>query len=109
MGEITHTENVVVRMTPKEKTDLAKKAREKGVSMSQLIRDSIISPPDVTRDEYEKIKDMITYEIRKLGVNVNQIARKYNEYSYVEPSVELMNKLNQIIDLMYEITVKVSE
>ena len=41
---------------------------------------------------------MIHYEIRKLGVNINQIAKKYNEYAYVEPSLDLLDKMNQDCD-----------
>ena len=75
--------------------------------MSDYVRACILNPPEVSRKEFNAIKAMINYEIRKLGVNVNQIAKKYNEYVYVEPSIELIDKLNKIIDLMFELNIKI--
>lgn len=107
MNNMIYTENLIVRMTEKEKKMLAAAAHRQGKNMSQLVRESVLNPPEVTRAEYENIAKMITYEVRKLGVNINQIAKKYNEYAYVEPSLELLSKLNQIVDIMYEIREKV--
>ncbi len=99
-----YSNHLIVRMTDKEKSMLQEAANRKGVTMSKYVRDACINPPNVTRAEYNEIRAMIHYEIRKLGVNINQIAKKYNEYAYVEPSLDLLDKLNKIIDLMYKIT-----
>ena len=99
-----YSNHLIVRMTDKEKSMLQEAANRKGVTMSKYVRDACINPPNVTRAEYNEIRSMIHYEIRKLGVNINQIAKKYNEYAYVEPSLDLLDKLNKIIDLMYKIT-----
>ena len=40
------------------------------------------------------------YEINKIGVNINQIAKKYNEHNYVEPSEELLCKLDEVYGMM---------
>ena len=109
MGNELYTANLIVRMTENEKKNLALAASKKGVSISKFVRDSVVNPPSVTRAEYNEIKSMIIYEIRKLGVNINQIAKKYNEYAYVEPSLELLDKMNQIVGLMYEINDKIEE
>lgn len=109
MSNELYTSNLIVRMTDREKRQLAEVAHHKGVTMSKFVRDSVINPPSVSRSEYNELRKMISYEIRKLGVNVNQIAKKYNEYAYVEPSIDLLDKLNQIISLMYEINNKIEE
>lgn len=109
MNNEPYTNNLIVRMTDREKRNLALAASKKGVTISKFVRDSVVNPPNVTRAEYNEIKSMINYEIRKLGVNVNQIAKKYNEYAYVEPSLDLLDKLNKIIELMYEINDKIEE
>ena len=103
MNDKVYTTNLIVRMTDKEKREVARAASKRGISMSELVRTCVLKPPEVSRKEFNILKRMINYEIRKIGVNVNQIAKKYNEYSYVEPSLDLLSKLNQIIELMYEI------
>ncbi len=77
--------------------------------MSDYVRGCVINPPDVSRKEFNELKRLIYYEIRKIGVNINQIAKKYNEYAYVEPSIELIDKLNKIVDLMNEVNMRIEE
>lgn len=45
-------------------------------------------------------KARMIYEINKIGVNINQIAKKYNEHNYVEPSEELLCKLDEVYGMM---------
>ena len=49
--------------------------------------------------DHADIKAM-TAEIQKIGVNINQIAKKYNEHNYVEPSEELLCKLDEVYGMM---------
>ncbi len=102
-----YTTNLIVRMTDQEKEEVARAAKSRGITMSDFVRACVIKPPEVSRQEFNEIKKMVNYEVRKLGVNVNQIAKKYNEYAYVEPSIDLLDKLNQIIELMYEINTRI--
>lgn len=69
-------------------------------SMSEYIRSVAKCPPDVTRDEFETSIVRMIYEINKIGVNINQIAKKYNEHNYVEPSEELLCKLDEVYGMM---------
>ena len=39
-------------------------------------------------------------EINKIGVNINQIAKKYNEHNYVEPRADLLEKLDEVYGMM---------
>jgi hypothetical protein len=41
-------------------------------------------------------KARMIYEINKIGVNINQIAKKYNEHQYVESSADLLDKLDEV-------------
>ena len=45
-------------------------------------------------------KARMIYEINKIGVNINQIAKKYNEHQYVEPSADLLDKLDEVYAMM---------
>lgn len=102
-GEIVNdmkTEMLRVRMTPEEKAELHRQASLHRKSMSEYIRSVAKCPPDVTRDEFDASIVRMIYEINKIGVNINQIAKKYNEHQYVEPSVGLLDKLDEVYAMM---------
>lgn len=96
----TKTEILRVRMTPTEKASLSRQASGQHQTMSEYIRSIAKSPPDITRDEFDKSILQIIYEINKIGVNINQIAKKYNEYNYVEPREDLLEKLDEVYAMM---------
>ena len=102
-GEIVNdmkTEMLRVRMTPEEKAALHRQASLHRKTMSEYIRSVAKCPPDVTRDGFESSIVRMIYEINKIGVNINQIAKKYNEHNYVEPSEELLCKLDEVYGMM---------
>ena len=92
----TKTEILKVRMTGEEKTALQRQAALHHKNMSEYIRCVAKKPPDVTRDEFDEAIVRMIYEINKIGVNINQIAKKYNEHKYVEPSEDLLYKLDEL-------------
>lgn len=94
------TEMLRVRMTPAEKDALYIQARLHQKTMSEYIRSVAKRPPDITRDEFDASIGRMIYEINKIGVNINQIAKKYNEHKYVEPSDELLCKLDEVYAMM---------
>ena len=94
------TEILRVRMTPEEKAALHRQASLNRKSMSEYIRSVAKCPPDVTRDEFDASIERMIYEINKIGVNINQIAKKYNEHQYVEPSADLLDKLDEVYAMM---------
>ena len=94
------TEMLRVRMTPEEKAALHRQASLHRKSMSEYIRNVAKCPPDVTRDEFDASIVRMIYEINKIGVNINQIAKKYNEHQYVEPSADLLDKLDEVYAMM---------
>ena len=94
------TEMLRVRMTPEEKAALHRRASLHRKSMSEDIRSVAKCPPDVTRDEFDASIVRMIYEINKIGVNINQIAKKYNEHQYVEPSADLLDKLDEVYAMM---------
>ena len=94
------TEMLRVRMTLEEKAALHRRASLHRKSMSEYIRSVAKCPPDVTRDEFDASIVRMIYEINKIGVNINQIAKKYNEHQYVEPSADLLDKLDEVYAMM---------
>lgn len=104
------TEIIKLRMTPAEKAELKRLAEEKGLTMSDYIRRVAARPPEITRQEYNKEIGKVLYEIHKIGVNINQIAKKYNENEFKEPSEYLISQLelvyNQVSNIRQLIKVK---
>lgn len=92
----TKTEILKVRMTAGEKAALQKQAALNRQNMSEYIRSVAKKPPDVTRDEFDEAIVRMIYEINKIGVNINQIAKKYNEHKYIKPSEDLLDKLDEL-------------
>lgn len=76
MGKEPKTEIVKIRMTAKEKAELQKLAGQHHMNMSDYIRWVSARPPNVTKDEFEDSVTKVIYEINKIGVNINQIAKK---------------------------------
>ena len=74
------------------------------MNVSDYIRKISARPPNVTRGEFETAVQKSIYEIHKIGVNVNQVAKKYNENVYVQPRDELIRYLNRVYELLYELT-----
>lgn len=96
----TKTEILRVRMTPVEKAALSRQVNDQHKTMSEYIRSIAKCSPEVTRDEFNGSILQMIYEINKIGVNINQIAKKYNEHNYVEPRVDLLEKLDEVCGMM---------
>ncbi len=91
-------------MTAVEKHELQRQAAKYQMNVSEYIRHVSANPPDVTRDEFDTSIQRTIYEIHKLGTNINQIAKKYNENQYVEPSRIVKRQLSEVYDLLQGLT-----
>lgn len=103
------TATLIVRLTPKEKENLILAARQEQKTFSEYVRMNIAIPPPVTRKEYDNLKLDLIYEIRKIGVNINQIAKKYNEYRLTEASEELMDRMDRVQELVKRVVDSILE
>ena len=104
MGKEAKTEIIKIRMTAKEKAELQKLSGQQHMNMSDYIRRVSARPPYFTRVEFYDSVTRVIYEINKIGVNINQIAKKYNENRYVKPSEELLRLLEQTNELLRSVT-----
>ena len=95
------TEMLRVRMTPEEKAALHRQASLHRKSMSEYIRNVAKCPPDVTRDEFDASIVRMIYEINKIGVNINQIAKKVNSTGDLYP--EEMQELKEMVKELWRI------
>ena len=94
---------VTCRFSESEYKDLKNKADSAGMSVSKLVRKSVLKirawTPTHTAVEKEKIR-----QIAKIGNNLNQIARAVNQQGIVNSEIDLLLCLqsinNQIRDLL---------
>ena len=101
MSSERKTVEIHFRLTPTEKEKIFRKAAESRMSVADYI---------ITLSENRRVVDTkklppLIWEIRKIGVNINQIAAVANKQKYV--SKETLNKVNEeqkkIIGLLQEI------
>jgi len=101
-----------VRFTPEEVEKLTLIAEAKGITLSDLIRRSVlgykiperISPERLTRKS--EIFRKYLAELNKIGVNINQIARYCNQYREVDALVlekllEIEEELKELLNRLY--------
>ncbi|SKA73074.1 mobilisation protein (MobC) [Eubacterium uniforme] len=80
------------------------KAQKSNMTVSEYLR---IKSCDIkiTEKQFDDLNKIISYEIKKIGNNINQIAHQYNTYDIDEPSTELnimLKQLNEKLDLIEE-------
>ena len=101
MNREKKTVEICVRVTPAEKKELQEKADTAHLSLSRYL---VKSASDRKMLQTENIAKLI-YEIRKIGINVNQIAHVANGQRFILQS-DLVS-LNRHMDAVIEITKKI--
>ena len=101
MNREKKTVEICVRVTPAEKKELQEKADAAHLSLSRYM---VKSASDRKMLQTENIAKLI-YEIRKIGINVNQIAHVANGQRFILQS-DLVS-LNRHMDAVVEITKKI--
>lgn len=97
-------ERLEFRLSKAEKMEIERKAKEKGLSMGAYLRLIIIDTPKVTYSDLEYVLNELIYQIRKIGVNINQIAKKYNEGQYTAPRMEILKYQRELLFLVNRAT-----
>lgn len=95
---------LTIRLSKSQKKYVKEKADKRHMTMSDYVRSVIEEPPQVTRSEFEASIIKMIYEVNKIGVNINQIARKYNQGDYRKPSQELLRELARVDDKVNSMT-----
>ena len=109
---------VKTRMTDDEYADFTERARFCGISQSEFIRqaieNSVIKPIITVSPINENLLSAVgtlTAQLGKIGSNLNQIARYFNEHGtpYNSLSGEVRDAIADIADLKFEILRKVGD
>lgn len=80
------------------------------LNLSEFIRDKLLDRIGYRSQNLLKISDELRYEIRKIGTNINQIARKVNGgFGSSKDLADLKGYVEQIIETFDTYTMKVEE
>lgn len=111
---MNRTIKIMVRVTEEEMTKIkemaaAEVSEGKKMNVSKYIRQKIFSDTVTEHDLKKAMKD-ITYQIRKIGVNVNQVAAKVNRsYCTGNDTQTIKIELLRVEDLLSKLIRKADE
>ncbi len=97
----TRPKQIVIRLTEKEKEQLKKKVKKSGLKQQDYLIKCILNKKVLNTDGLKEI----TPQIKKIGVNLNQIARTCNEgnqATYKEIQ-EIGKELNEVWQLLRQL------
>ena len=97
MEKRQHSVSKLLRMTPQEAKLLEDKAKQADMTESQYLRLMISQKPNDYPEVRQLLRDLIN-EVNRIGVNINQIAKKVNTTGdlYPEEMEELKRMVNEI-------------
>ena len=94
---------IKVRLTKEEKLRWQEKAVNSGLSLSNLIRLSVERSKTPTIENKQEIA-ALTRQVRRVGINLNQIAKWANTYGSTAEAIEIIECLRAIETKLNEIS-----
>ena len=86
---------IAVRMTEREHAGLTDRAKKAGLSLSRyLIKAGLSDGQVLTADEREEIRQL-RHEVRRAGINLNQIARSLNAWENGQSQPPPMSEIEE--------------
>ena len=97
MEKNNRTRRIEARVTEEEYQRYKKKADEKGMTMTSLIRNSLENNITINLDT-SVYRDLVI-EVRRIGININQILKRihYNEY-FTQADMEMIKTNQEMIE-----------
>ncbi len=94
---------ITIRFSDDERAFLEKEAREKNITLSDVIRLKLFSyrKKELENQECEKLYQYILYNINRIGNNINQIARHVNASREID--IKVLEELSNVEDRLTEI------
>jgi len=88
-------ENIIVRVSVEEKKIIAEKAKKQQISLSKYIRSCALELNFNSKTDIQTV-----FELKKIGVNLNQLAK----YVHTHPSDEnVQSMINRLHDFFNEV------
>jgi hypothetical protein len=79
-------------LTEAEKEQLLQRSKEEGKSLSSFIRESALKGRSISKTDVQMI-----YELRKIGANINQLAKHINTLPSDENILYSLDRINQYL------------
>ena len=104
---------IATKLTEEEARKVREIAEAKGITVSDFVRSRLLNLPIPDRISPERLAKKLEefrkllYEVNKIGVNINQIARYCNKYREVDCEVlaqliEIRRELKALVQTAYE-------
>lgn len=93
--KLNRTEIIHVRVSVDEKEKIANISKSLGVSISTYLRKSLLREHIISKTDVQTV-----FEIKKIGVNINQLAKHINSLPLEE---EIINSLSSIENFIAEL------
>lgn len=84
--------SIKIRLTEAEKEQLLQRSKEEGKSLSSFIRESALKGRSISKTDVQMI-----YELRKIGANINQLAKHINTLPSDENILYSLGRINQYL------------
>lgn len=86
---------LVIRVNLEDKALIMNKVSMLDVSLSEFVRTHLLDLKPRKKREKPKINPELFYQLNKIGINLNQIAKSCNQYSIIN-KIDLLLALNSI-------------
>lgn len=93
------TEVIKVRLTKEEKERLAKRVKLEGILLSTYVRKSILGENIVSKTDIQ-----VVFELKKIGVNINQLAKHVNTLPINENIIDAIGRIDLYMKELKSIT-----
>lgn len=95
------TTRIYVRLSEEEKETAIKRAKAEGVTLSTYLRKATLGERITSKTDIQTV-----FEIKKIGVNLNQLAKHINTLPVDEFIIESMTSIDNYIKELRQITDK---
>lgn len=94
------------RVTPSDKQRIEEAAASREMDLSEYIRSQLERPREITSKDIDEIRKKMSYEINRIGNNINQIAHHYNAYGVDDIAYELVDYMKELKEIAVSIDKK---
>lgn len=95
------TDIIKIRVSKKEKEEIQKKAKEQGYRISSFIRRAVLNEKIPSKTDIQ-----VVFELKKIGTNLNQLAKHVNGLPVEENIKEAGERIESYIKELKQITDK---
>lgn len=100
-----------IRCTPDEAQEISEAAKAAGMNESRYIRTRIFSRdgPQIPEEAFHQLSEL-NYQIRRIGININQVVRACNEQKHISRSdFRQLVEYEKMLDRNFEKTLRLME